>query len=720
MSKLEVSRRNFLKAAGLAGGGLLLGLNLPAGGKLAAASKDPVLVNTWVYISPDNTFTVLVNHAEMGNGAYTSLPMMFAEEADLAWESIDVTPAPVEPVYFHADWGKYLTGGSSATPSSWRVLREAGAKTRAMMLDAAAAQWDVPAADLSTELGHVLGPRGKKISYGELLPVIEREGIQPRDKVALKSPEDFRLIGTDVKRLEGPDKVDGSAVFGIDVSFPDMRHAAIAHAPVWGGSVKRYDAKKAMKIPGVEKVKQVSTGVAVIARDTWTAMKGVKALDIEWDDGPNTELSSDKFYEEYRELSREPGLLAENNGDAFEALGSAVKRLEAVYEVPYLAHATLEPMCATARVTADSCEVWSGTQFQSNDQELVCELLGMDKPQVTIHRTLMGGGFGRRASTTADFILEAVEAARGEDYPVKVTSSREDDMRSGFYRPLFVHRLRGGLDETGMPVAWHQVAVGQSIMQDTIFESVYMANGIDAYSLDGCVQQPYSIPNHRIESHNPPKVGVIPLWWRSVGQTHTAFAYECFLDELAEAGGQDPMELRLKLTEGHPRMHKVLKALKSQSHWGEPLPQGKARGIAARHAFGSWLAQVAEITVNDDGSFTVDKVDCVIDCGYAINPWNVKAQIEGGIVYGLTAAAYGDIEVKGGRVVQGNFHDYPMMRMKHMPEINVEILPGDGTPTGVGEPGTTPIAPAVANALYAATGKRLRSMPFNKHGLDMA
>ena len=309
--------------------------------------------------------------------------------------------------------------------------------------------------------------------------------------------------------------------------------------------------------------------------------------------------------------------------------------------------------------------------------------------------------------------------ARGEDFPVKVTWTREDDTRSGFYRPLFVHRLRGGLDEAGMPVAWHQVAVGQSIMQDTMFESVYMANGIDAYSLDGCVQQPYSIPNHRVESHNPEKVGVLPLWWRSVGHTHTAFAYECFLDELAVAGGKDPFDLRLALSESYPRMHQVLKALKKQSDWEAPLPRGRARGVAARHAFGSWLAQVAEITVHDDNTFSVDRVHCVIDCGRAINPWNVRSQIEGGIVYGLTAAAFGDIELKDGRIVQSNFHDYPMMRMTHMPVIEVTILPGDGTPTGVGEPGTTPIAPAVANALYAATGNRIRSLPFTSHDLKM-
>jgi isoquinoline 1-oxidoreductase beta subunit len=727
-----ISRRRFIKTSGAAAASLVLGMHLAVPGRAAQVSSTETssqFLNTFLRLDPDNTITLLMNHSEFGNGAYTSLTMMVAEELDAEWESIKLEQAPTSPEYYSPLFGEYLTAGSLTTGSSWMPLRSAGAQARAMLMLAAAVHWGTTIDQLRTASSQVFWDKaGLQATYGELLEIIVQNDIQAPEDVRLKDPSQFTILGKPRLRKEGPSKVDGSAVFGIDIKLPNMLYASIARCPVYGGKASSYDDSKAMRIKGVVKTKQISGGVAVLAQDYWTARKGRDALKIQWDDGPNAKLYSEQFYKDYRELSKTPGMLAENIGDSLSVIETAERTLEAVYEMPYLAHATMEPMNATALVKQHSCEVWSGTQYQSNDQEIVAKLLDLPQQSVTIHRPLMGGTFGRRSSKTADFTVDAVEAARGESVPVQVIWSREEDIRSGHYRPLFVHRMRGAIDEKGFPLAWHQTAVGQSIMQHTKHDPAYMVDGMDIYSLDGCLQEPfgvfpygtsYSIPNHRIETHNALKVGVNPHEWRAVAHTHTGIAYECFLDEMAHAGDKDALELRLKLSEPHPRMHRLLQTLKEKSNWNQALPDGRARGMAARVYSVSPIAQVAEITMHDEGKFSVDRVICVVDCGFAVNPLGIEAQIQGGIALGLSAVAQGNIDLEAGRVVQSNFHDYPVLRIKQMPKIEVHIMPSDEPPTGVGEQATTPIAPAVANAIFNATGQRIRSFPLSKHGFTL-
>jgi isoquinoline 1-oxidoreductase subunit beta len=724
-----VSRRGFMLGAGASIGSLLLGVSVawPVRARVAQPQSTPL--NTFLRIDPDNTITLMMNHSEFGNGAYTSLTMMVAEELDAQWDDIKLEAAPTSPEYYSPIFGEYLTAGSITTAGAWIQLRTAGAQARAMFIEAAARDWQAAPGELITRDSSVVWPAGQREArYGELLATIIENDIQPPTEVALKAAADFKILGRARLRQEGRSKVDGSAVFGIDVKLPDMLYGSVARCPVYGGKVARYDDTAALAIAGVVKTKQISAGVAVLAKDYWTAKKGRDALVIEWDEGPNAALSSEGFYQEYRALADQPGMLAEDIGDAKATIAGSDRQLEAVYEMPYLAHATMEPMNATAQVTEDGCEVWVGTQYQSNDQEIVAKLLGLPQEKVVINRTLMGGTFGRRASKTADFTVDAVEAARGEGVPVQVIWSREEDIRGAHYRPLFVHKLRACLDKQGMPLAWHQTAVGQSIMQHTKHDPAYMVSGMDIYSIDGCLQEPfgvfpygthYTIPHHRIETHNAPKVGVRPHEWRAVAHTHTGIAYECFLDELAHAGGIDPLALRIRLSKNHPRMQNLLKLLKQKSDWDTPLGENRARGVAARVYSVSPIAQAVEISLHGDGKFSVDRVVCVVDCGFAVNPLNIEAQIQGGIALGLNAVTSGNIDLQAGRVVQSNFHDYTPLRIAQMPKIEVHIIDSDQPPTGVGEQATTPIAPAVANAIFSATGQRIRSFPLAKHGFTL-
>jgi isoquinoline 1-oxidoreductase beta subunit len=549
---------------------------------------------------------------------------------------------------------------------------------------------------------------GRSASYGELSAKASTLPV-PAD-VPLKDPKDFKIIGTNVKRLEGRDKVRGKAEFSIDVRLPGMLTAVVAHPPVCGGSVKSFDASKALAVPGVVKVKPISTGVAVIAKDFWTARTAREALAIVWDDGPNGALDSAEMREQYRKLANEPGLVAENKGEAEKALAGAAKTIEAVYEVPYLAHAPMEPLNAVAHVQTDRCDIWAGTQYQTMDQKVGAAITGLTPEQIYVHTTLLGGGFGRRANVTSDFVADAVEVAKGENVPIKTLWTREEDIQCGYFRPMFVHKLKAGVDEKGMPVAWHQRAVGQSIAQGTFLEPFMMKEGIDASSVEGAVEMPYAIENRRIESHNTPRTLSV-LWWRSVGHTHTGFVNESFLDEVAHAGGKDPYELRRQLLKNEPRHLAVLELAAEKAGWGTPLPPGRARGIAMRKSFESYVAEVAEVSLGDNGEPRVDRVVCAVDCGIVVNPWNVVAQMESAIVYGLTAALYSELTVKKGRVQQSNFHNYPVLRMDRMPKIEVHLVKSTEKPTGVGEPGVPPLAAAVANALFALTGKRLRKLP---------
>jgi len=732
-SVTDNSRRRFLKRSTLlASGSLLVGFQIPvqAANKPAAYqdSLTSLMADAFIRIDSDNTVTLLMNHAEFGNGVYTSMAMMVAEELDIDWQLLRWEAAPTEPRYYSPIFGEYLTAGSVSTAGAFIPMRTAGAKTQALLLQAASLFWQTPATSLTTRPGQVVHPDGRRVNYGDLLPVIRDHRLQAPETVTLKAAKDFKILGQSQKRLEGAEKVTGEAIFGIDVKRPSMIYGSVVRPPVYGSKVVRFNADQALSMPGVIKAKAIAAGVVVLARDYWTAQKAAKTIQVTWDDGGLGVLSTERFLDDYRALSNSPGMLAEDIGNALEVTAAAETVFESVYEMPYLAHATMEPMNCTAQVNADQCEIWVGTQYQSNDRTLVARLLGFKEEQVTIHRTLMGGTFGRRASKTADFITDAVEAAKGETVPVQIIWSREEDIRGGHYRPLFVHRMRGSLDDQGYPEAWHQTAVGQSIMQNTKHDPAYMVNGIDIYSVDGCLQNPfgvfpygtsYQIPNHRVESHNPPKVGVHPHEWRAVGHTHTGIAYECFLDELAFHGKKDPLSLRQHLARDHDRMSAVLARLRIEANWDAPLSAGRGRGVAARIYSISPIAQAVEVSVSGDGTFTVDKVVCVVDCGFAVNPLGIEAQIQGGVMLGLNAVAYGAIDMVDGQVQQSNFHDYRPLRFHQMPEVEVHIIQSDAAPTGVGEQATTPIAPAVANALFNATGRRVRQFPLDRHGFTL-
>ena len=724
--EVDLGRREFLKHSALGAGFILVGVQLPSKSATRVdANGRQFLVDAFIKLSPDNVATILMNHSEFGNGAYTSLSMMVAEELDLNWDLINFEAAPTEVQYYSPLFQEYLTAGSVSTASSFMPMRKAGARTRVLLLEAAARHWEIDVSLLRTEESHVYRADGGSIAYGDLIPVIRAHRLSPPIEVALKTPDEYRLLGKPTRRIEAREKLDGSAVYGIDIRLPGMIYGVVQRPPVFGAKVLNFDADDALKVPGVIKAKAIDAGVVVLAHDYWTAKKGAERVKVTWDNRQLDDLSTAGFYEDYRELSALPGMVAEDIGDAKAVLESSENRFEAVYEMPYLAHATMEPMNSTVMVTEDSCEVWTGTQYQSNDRTVVANLLGFPEGAVTINRTLMGGSFGRRASKSADYVIDAVQAAQGEGRPVQIIWPREQDIRGGHYRPLFVHRLRGALDDDGNPLAWHQTVVGQSIMQHTKHDPAYMVRGMDIYSLDGCLQEPfgvfpygtsYKIPHHRVESHNPPKVGVVPQEWRSVGHSHTGIAYECFLDELAYYGGKDPLELRLNLTRQHPRMHKVLQELKRIAAWDAPLPNGRGRGVAARIYSVSPIAMALEVTVGEDNQYTIDRIVCVVDCGFAVNPLGVESQVQGGVMLGLNAAAYGAIDIENGAVVQSNFHDYRPMRLNQMPDVEVHIVDSEEPPTGVGEQATTPAAPALANALFNATGRRVRKFPLDRHG----
>ncbi len=710
MSRDTQDRRDFLKVSGAVASGLVLGFYVPQRfGPVTVRAAGPFAPNAFLRILPDDTVTVLVGKSEMGQGVYTSLPMILAEELDCDWSRVQVESAPAAPEYYDPMMGEQTTGGSTSVMTSWEPLRKAGASARAVLVEAAGQMWGVPAKSLRTEKGRVHhDASGRSASYGELS--VKAAALPVPAEVPLKDPKDFKIVGTNVKRIEGRDKVTGKGEFSIDVRLPGMLTAVVAHPPVCGGTAKSFDASKALAIPGVVKVKPISTGVAVIAKDFWTARTAREALQIVWDDGPNGALDTEAMRAQYRKLAGEPGLVAENHGDAEKAIAGAAKVVEATYEVPYLAHAPMEPLNAVAHVQADRCDIWAGTQYQTMDQKVGASITGLTPEQIFVHTTLLGGGFGRRANITSDFVADAVEVAKGEGVPIKTIWTREEDIQCGYFRPMFVHSFKAGIDAKGMPVAWHQRAVGQSLAQGTFLEPFMMKEGIDASSVEGATEMPYAIANRRIESHNAPRTLTV-LWWRSVGHTHTGFVNESFLDEVAHAGGKDPYELRRELLEDQPRHLAVLQLAAEKAGWGTPLPSGRARGIAMRKSFESYVAEVAEVSLDGDGEVRVDRVVCAVDCGITVNPWNVVAQMESAIVYGLTAALYSELTVKKGRVQQSNFHDYPVLRMDRMPKIEVHLVKSTEKPTGVGEPGVPPLAAAVGNAIFALTGKRVRKLP---------
>jgi len=712
MSEAVLERRDFLKLTIGASGGLLIGIYLPgAASAVAAAPGDVFAPNAFVRIATDGTISVVVNHSEMGQGVYTSLPMLLADEMDADWTKVRFEPAPVDPAYNHPIFGAQITGGSTSTWSGFEQYRKAGAVARAVLVMAAAQQWNVAPEKCATANGFVVNSAtGARLSYGEL--ATKAAGIKPPEQVALKNPKDFKLIGKPQKRLDTPEKTNGKGVFGIDVILPGMLTAVVARPITFGAKLKTFDSAKAAAVPGVRKVVQVPSGVAVIADGFWAAKRGRDALIIDWDEGAMAGFSTKSQREEYAALARQPGLSARKDGDAAAAIASAGKKIEAVYEVPYLSHAMMEPLNCVVDLRADGCEIWVGTQFQTGDRYAAAQIAGLKPEQVKLNTTLLGGGFGRRANPHTDFVSEAVHVAKAAGAPakVKVIWTREDDMRGGYYRPAYYHALAGCVDGSGAPLAWSHHIVGQSIIDGTGFEKVMIKDGIDDTSVEGVADMAYSIPNISVQYH-PTKNGVPVLWWRSVGHSHNAFVKECFFDELCAAGGKDPYQMRRALLANSPRERGVLDLVAEKSGWGKPMPAGRGRGIAVHASFKSFAAHVAEVSVDENGKVRVHRMVCGIDCGQYVNPGIIEAQIEGGAIFGITAALYDELTFEGGRLQQSNFHDYPMVRMNDCPEIEAHIVHSSESPGGMGEPGVPCAAPAVANAIFAATGKRVRKLP---------
>jgi len=716
--KQTASRRAFLKAGAAASAGLVVACFLPLGARRVfaqAVAKQPAPIppNAFVRIAPDNSVTVLLKHSEMGQGVWTSIPMVVADELDCDWSKVHVEHAPAAPEYRHTVFGLQMTGGSTSTWESFAQLREAGAMARALLIAAAAKKWNLAGTtDCRTKNGMVFCG-DKKASYGELAEAAAR--LPMPTNVALKKPEEFRLIGKPIKRLDSKAKVTGTAEFGIDVKRPGMLIATIARAPVFGAKVKSFDATKARTVPGVVDVMQVPSGVAVLAKHFWAAKQGRDALVVDWDLGPGAAISTSGLRAEYRKAAQTTGTVAKKAGDV-DAVLKAGKVIEAEYEVPFLAHAPMEPLNCTAEIGKDGCDIWTGTQFQGVDQMAVAKLLGLKPEQVRIHTTFLGGGFGRRANPQSDFIVEAVEVAKASKQTVKVVWTREDDIHGGYYRPMWLSRLRATLAKDGKPAAWAHTIVGQSIIAGTPFAGAMIKDGIDGSSVEGAADAPYldAVPAHRVDLHTPSSP-ITVLWWRSVGHSHTGFVVESFVDELAHAAKQDPLKYRQALLPEKSRERLALDLAAEKFGWGKALPKGRAAGIAVHASFGSYVAQIVEVSVEgngpDKGRIKVHRVVCAIDCGPVVNPLTIEAQMQSGIAFGLGAALHSELTLKDGKIEQSNFHNYLVLRANEMPKVEVHIVPSTDRMGGVGEPGTPPIAPAVANAVFAATGQRLRKLP---------
>ncbi|MFI4987015.1 MAG: molybdopterin cofactor-binding domain-containing protein [Alphaproteobacteria bacterium] len=720
MTMLEtngISRRFFLVSSLAAGGGLMLGFRLPGIAEASAAGETGAEINAWVVIRPDESIVIRVARSEMGQGSFTALPMLVAEELECDWSKVrgEYVPASVNLARKNV-FGSMSTGGSRSIRDSQEYLRKAGATAREMLMAAAAATLAVPRAELTVAKGVITHkPSGRTTSYGAVAEAAAK--IAPPQGVALKEPSAWTLIGKPQKRFDTADKVMGKPVFGMDVRLPDMLYATIAQCPVFGGKLKSYDEAKIKGMSGVRRTVVMADAVAVVADSYWQAKQALAALPIVWDEGANGKVSDATIHEFLKGgIAAEDAVVARKEGDVKAAFSAAAKLVEAEYWTPFLSHATMEPMNATAHVTADKVEVWAPSQNAQASLAVAAEAAGVDPRKVEVHITMLGGGFGRRGAFQ-DYVRQAVVIAKAVGKPVQLVWSREEDMKHDFYRPVSMVKFSAGLDAQGMPVVWRNRVSGQSILASMRPDA--MQSGHDLNFLEGLHDIPYGIPNILVDyamrnTHVP--VG----FWRSVNHSQNAFYKESFLDEVAAAGGKDPYELRRALLKDKPKQLAVLDAAAKQAGWGTPPAPGIFRGIAYNDAYGSLTCQVAEVSVSSKGEVRVHRVVCAVDCGYVVNPDSVEAQIEGGIVYGLTAALYGEITIKDGRVEQSNFDDYPMLRMKEMPKVEVVQVPSGGFWGGCGEPGVPGVAPAVCNAIFAATGKRIRSLPLKKHDLRSA
>jgi len=726
----SLTRRTFLQFTTMAGAGLTLGAFLPGAEASAAAAAKAAgasgaaassLASPFVRISPDNTVTLICKHVEAGQGVWTGLSAVLAEELDASWSQMRAEGAPAKvPTYgnlaFDPKGNVQGTGGSTSMASSWQQLREAGATARAMLVGAAAQRWSVPASELTVSEGIVSHASGKRATFGELASDAARQPV-PKD-VKFKDPSQYKFIGRDkLPRLDSRAKSTGTQQFAIDVSLPGMMTAVVLRPPRFGGKVRSIDSAAAKAVPGVVDVVQIPRGVAVVARDTWGAKKGREVLKVEWDESAAESRGTDQLMAEYKRLAKsgEGALPAVKHGDVAAALKGATKVVEAEFEMPFLAHAPMEPLTAVCSLSADRCEIWAGCQFQTIDQLNAAAACGLKPEQVFINTIAAGGTFGRRANIESDYIAEVASIAKatGGKYPVRLIWTREDDLAGGRYRPLNYHRVTAGLGADGKIVGYQQQVVGQSLVAGTPFAAM-MKDGVDPTAVEGSAPEQYEIANAQVMWTNP-KVGVPVLWWRSVGHSHMAFSKEVVVDELAEAAGKDPIAYRLSMLEKNPRVAGVLKLAAEKAGWDKPFDKskGRGRGVAVQESFGSAVAQIAEVTVKGD-EVVVDRVVCVVDCGIAVTPDVVRAQMESAIGYGLGAALHSTITMTDGHVDQTNFHQYQVLRINEMPKVvEVHIVPSKEAPTGVGEPGTPPIAPAVANAIRMASGIKLRKLPFD-------
>ena len=716
VSESSLSRRTFLKVSAAAGGGLLLSFILPrtiSSRETAGATTADVFVpNAFIRIGRDGWVTLIMPYVEMGQGTYTSIPMLIAEEleVDLTQVTLEAAP-PDERHYANSIFQIQATGGSTSVRAAWEPLRLAGATARMMLVSAAAQNWKVDPTACHAEKGEVIhATSGRRLKYGALVDTVAMLPIP--DRVVLKAPENFTLIGTSAKRLDTPDKVNGKAQFSIDVMIPGMKIATVAACPVFGGRLVGVDDSNAKRIKGVHQVVLLDNAVAVIADHMWAAKQGLAALDIQWDEGPNATLSSAEIIRQLETALLKPGVIARKDGDVAKAMAGAAMKIEALYQMPFLAHATMEPLSCTVHVRKNGCDVWVGSQVLARAQATAAEVTGLPLEKILVHNQLLGGGFGRRLEV--DFITQAVQIAKQVDGPVKVVWTREEDIQHDIYRPYYCDRMVAGLDKSGMPVAWSHRSAGSSIYAR--WHPPAFKDGLDPDVLEGAAEPPppYALPNMLVEYVRQEPPGIPTGFWRGVGPTHNVFVVESFIDELAAAAKKDPVEYRRALLGTSPRAKAVLELAAEKAGWGQPLPEGRGRGVSVQFVFGSYVAQVAEVQVDKNGEVRVTRVVCAVDCGVVVNPDTVKAQMEGGIMFGLAAALFSEITVKNGRVEQSNFNDYRMLRMNEAPAIEVYLVKSGEAPGGIGEPGTSALAPALTNAIFAATGTRIRKLPVNR------
>lgn len=702
----NLSRRRFLINSAAAGGGLVLSLTLPFGPSEAAASAE-FAPNAFIRIGRDGQVVLIMPYVEMGQGTYTSIPMLIAEELEVNLNQVRLEHAPPnEELYANPMLGVQATGNSNAMRGGWKPLREAGATARVMLVAAAARRWGVDPESCRAQAGVVIHEAsGRRLTYGEL--AADAAQMPVPETVTLKRPEDFKLIGTPARRLDAPGKVNGTAQYGIDARPPGLKIATLAQSPVFGGRLKSLDDTAARAVKGVRQIVRLDDAVAVVADHMGAAKKGLEALKIEWDDGPHAGLSTAQIAHELEKATLGSGTVAQNIGDADKALAGAVTKVEATYQVPFLAHATMEPMNCTVHVRQNECEIWIGSQAVARVQAMAAKVAGLPPEKVIVHNHLIGGGFGRRLE--ADGAVRAVEIAKHVDGPVKVIWTREEDIQHGMYRPYWFDRIAAGLDAQGKPVAWKNRFAGPSVIARWLPPA--FNDGLDPDSTEGAIDLVYDLPNFHVEFVRVEPPGIPTAFWRSVGPSHNVFVTESFVDELASAVKQDAVAYRRMLLDHNPRARAVLDLAAEKSGWGRPLPKGSGRGVALQFVFGSYMAQVAEVEVSKEGNVRVRRVVCAMDCGTVVNPDTVQAQLQSGVIFGATAALYGEITLKNGRVEQGNFDTYQMLRMNEAPAIDVHLVKSAEPPGGMGETGTSLIVPAIANAVFATTGKRLRKMP---------